>query len=200
MSSVDLKRIYKDHYTANAKPALVEVLPRPYLMVPGRGDPNTSQEYADAIATIYPVAYGLRKAVKEASNIAYTVMPLEGLWWVDDLASLSFEDKTNWNWIAMICQPDEVTAEMADSVIPRVTADKNLAAGDIARLETFGDGLAVQILHVGPDSDEQPTIARLHHHIETEGFQFRGRHHEIYLSDARNSPPAKLHTILCQPV
>jgi len=35
---------------------------------------------------------------------------------------------------------------------------------------------------------------------EAEGYESHGRHHEIYLSDARRVPPEKLKTILRMPV
>lgn len=200
MLSIDLRKVHKAHYTAASEPAVVDVPPRRYLMIRGEGDPNTSQDYRDALETLYPIAYALRKVVKEAHGIAYTVMPLEGLWWVEDGDPLSFQDKSNWQWLLMICQPDEVTTTIANQVISDVGSAKGLAAEDRVRLDDFGDGLSAQILHVGPYAEEQPTIERLHHYIETEGFGFRGRHHEIYLSDARRSAPARLKTIIRQPI
>ncbi len=200
MTAIDLKKTYRDHYTATDEPALVDVPPRPYLMIDGDGDPNTSEAYRNAVAALYPLAYGLRAAIKHSTGVAYTVLPLEGLWWVDDVTQLDHGDKSNWHWTSMICLPDDVTAEMAAEVLPAVTRAKKLVAGDLARVEMFGDGAAVQVLHRGPYADEGPTIARLHAHIEEHRYTFRGRHHEIYLSDPRRSDPARMRTILRQPI
>jgi hypothetical protein len=199
-TTVDLTKVYRSEYTARDDPATVDVPRRAYLMVDGAGDPNTSPAYQDALATLYPLAYGLRAAIKQATDIAYKVMPLEGLWWVEDPSQFSFDDRTNWRWTIMICQPDEADSELAATVLPEVTRKKKLPAGDLARLEWFGDGAAAQILHRGPYADEAPTIDRLHNFILDEGYQFRGRHHEIYLTDARKSDPARNRTILRQPI
>lgn len=200
MTSIDLKKTYQDHYTATDAPAVVAVPPRPYLMIDGAGDPNTSQAYQDALAALYPLAYGLRKAVKDATGDAYTVMPLEGLWWVEGLRRFSFDDRTDWRWTAMICQPEQITAELAAEIIAAVTASKQLAAGHLARVKPYGDGLAAQVLHRGPYAEEAPTIARLHRFIGDRGYRFAGRHHEIYLTDPRKSAPASNRTIIRQPI
>jgi len=42
---------------------------------------------------------------------------------------------------------------------------KKLAAIDRLRLEEFTEGRAAQVLHVGPFSEEGPTIERLHAYI-----------------------------------
>lgn len=201
MASIDLKKTYREHYSAEAGiPALVEVPARPFLMIDGVGDPNGSEAYRDALAALFPLAYGLRAAVKRATGDAYTVMPLEGLWWVPDMSRFSVDDKTDWCWTAMISLPDAVTAAMAGEVLPEVTAKKHLAAGDMARVESFGDGRAVQILHVGPYAAEAPTIATLHAFIDDNGYVFAGKHHEIYLTDPSKADPAKMRTIIRQPV
>jgi hypothetical protein len=59
----------------------------------------------------------------------------------------------------------------------------------------------VQILHVGSFDSEGPVLARLHEeYLPSHGLTFDGRHHEIYLSDPRRTEPARLRTILRQPV
>lgn len=199
MTSIDLKKSYRDHYTAKRTPTVVEVSTRPFLMIDGKGDPNTSREYKEAVEALYPIAYGLRAAVKSATGDAYTVMPLEGLWWVPDMADFDPVDKSSWLWTVVICLPDAVTETMASEVIPAVTAKKSLAAGSKVRVEHFTEGLAAQILHIGPYADEAPTIAELHGFIEEHGHQLTGKHHEIYLSDPRKADPAKMRTIIRQP-
>ena len=201
MATVDLKKVHREYYTAQVgQPNLVDVLPRPHLMIDGSGDPNTSAEYRDAVAALYPIAYGMRAAIKSATGDAYTVLPLEGLWWADDMEAFSIQDKSDWKWTMMICLPEPATAPMAAEVLPAVTAKKGLVAGDRVRFEMFGDGPAAQLMHVGPYSDEAPNIERLHAFIETEGLRLDGKHHEIYLGDPRKVDPHKLKTIIRQPV
>ena len=199
MASIDLKKTYRDLYQAKPKPTVVEVSARPFLMIDGAGDPNTATEYSDAVQALYPLAYGLRAAVKAATGKAYVVMPLEGLWWAEDPSEFDPADKSNWLWTAMISLPDEVTATMAAEVLPVVSAKKKLRAGSLARVEPFAEGRAAQILHVGPYADETPTIERLHEFISENDGRNVGRHHEIYLSDPRKVAPEALRTIIRQP-
>ena len=201
MASIDLKKKYREHYTARVgKPTLVEVPARSFLMIDGAGDPNTSQEYADAVTALYPIAYGIRAAIKRETGDGYTVMPLEGLWWADDMANFSVDDKSDWKWTMMICQPYLATVEMAAAIIPEVTAKKKLVSGSRVRFETYEEGAAAQVMHLGPYADEAPTIQLLHEFIADERLERSGLHHEIYLGDPRRTDPAKLKTIIRQPV
>ena len=57
-----------------------------------------------------------------------------------------------------------------------------------------------QIMHVGPYSEEAPTIERLHAFVEEQGYELHGRHHEIYLGDPRRTAPERLKTVIRHPV
>lgn len=200
MATIDLKKLYQEHYKATAAPAVVELPPRRFLMIDGAGDPNVAEEYRDAIQTLYPLAYGIRSAVKSATGDAYVVMPLEGLWWAEDMTQFDVADKSSWLWTAMICLPDAATPDITDPLILAISAEKRLASGHKARVEQWEEGLAVQVRYLGPYSDEGPTIAKLHAFIKENDFELRGKHHEIYLSDPRKVDPGKLRTIIRQAV
>ena len=174
-----------------------------FLMVDGQGDPNSSAAYRAAIEALYSLAYTLRFAIKKETGLSYRVSPLEGLWWADDMAQFSTARKADWSWTMMIAQPDDVTPERLDRAVGEVRRKKSLAAIDRVRLERFEEGLAGQVLYLGPYRDEGPTIERLHTFIRSHGFTFDGRrhkHHEIYLGDPRRAAPEKLRTIIRQPV
>lgn len=101
----------------------------------------------------------------------------------------------------MIMQPEWITAEMYEKAREIVSNQKDLPALSKLRLETFHEGLSVQILHIGSYEDEAPTLNRMHTvFIPQNGFEMRGKHHEIYLSDPRKVAPEKLKTVLRQPV
>ncbi len=197
---IDLKRQHKDLYRAATDPALVEVPPLPYLMFDGSGDPN-GPAYQEALGALYAVAYALKFASKGAGT-DFVVMPLEGLWWSDDLAEFSMEDRAAWRWTAMIAQPGHVTEAMVAAAIETARGKKNPPGLDRVRFETYHEGLAAQVMHIGPYADEAPIIARLHAWIEAEGYTHHGakHHHEIYLSDPRRVAPEKMKTIIRQPV
>ena len=175
----------------------VEVPPLQYLMVDGEGDPNSAPAYGAAMATLYPLAYALKFFSKAELGRDHVVMPLEALWWSDDMAAFtSVRDKTRWRWTLMIMVPDWITgAHLADAV-----ERKGLHRAAV-RLQRLDEGRCVQTLHVGPYDDEGPVLAAMHDEvIPGRGLRMTGRHHEIYLSDARRAAPDKLRTILRQPV
>ncbi|MEZ4860286.1 MAG: GyrI-like domain-containing protein [Caldilineaceae bacterium] len=202
MQKVDLKRELKQLYQPSAKAVVqVEVPPLNYLMIDGAGDPNTSQSYADAVATLFAVAYALKFMVKKSElAIDYGVMPLEGLWWAEDMTQFSTADKSNWLWTMMIMQPPFVTEEMVERTVAEVAHKKQPAVIDRLRFASLTEGLCAQILHIGPFSAEGPTIERVHEFIAAKGYQLSGKHHEIYLSDIRKADPAKWKTIIRQPM
>lgn len=201
MAKIDLKKELKPLYQASANQAVeIQVPPLRYLMVDGKGDPNTSPDYAQAIEALYTVSYTTKFALKKSpSAIDYAVMPLEGLWWADDMSAFTVGDKTNWRWTMMILQPDFVSDADIAAAISAAARKKRLPALEKLRLEAFSEGRCAQILHVGPFSEEGPTIAKLHQFIDARSG-LTGKHHEIYLSDIRRAAPAKWKTILRQPM
>ena len=171
-----------------------------FLMIDGAGDPNTAQAYKDAIEALYAVSYALKFMIKKGEQaVDYGVMPLEGIWWVEDMAEFDVNHKENWLWTAMIMQPEYVTAELVEVAKAETAKKKNPTALPKLRFEAYQEGLAAQIIHIGPYAEEAPTIAKLHAFIAEQGRELRGKHHEIYLSDARRTAPEKLKTIVRQP-
>jgi hypothetical protein len=202
MGKIDLKKDMKPLYQASVKEAAqVDVPAMNYLMVDGKGDPNTSQPFADAVSALFTVAYTLKFMVKKSAlAIDYGVMPLEGLWWTDDMSQFSGQDKSNWQWTAMIAQPPFVTELMVSAAVAEVTRKKNPAAISRLRFEPFTEGMCAQIMHVGPFSEEGPTIEKLHRFIADCGRERCGKHHEIYLSNIRKAAPSKWKTLIRQPM
>lgn len=201
MEKIDIKKALKHLYQPSAKEVvLVNVPSMNFLMIDGEGDPNTSPAYTDAVAALFTVSYTIKFMIKKGPlAIDYGVMPLEGLWWADDMSKFTTEDKSNWKWTMMIMQPSFVTPEIIDSAIADVKMKKNPAALSKLRLEAFSEGRCAQILHIGPFSEEGPTIEKVHQFIDSRGNR-TGKHHEIYLSDIRKADPAKWKTIIRQPI
>ena len=200
MAKVDLRKDLKHLYNPSSKAfTVVDVPPLAFLMVDGHGDPNTGPAYQQAMEALYSVSYTVKFALKP-QGIDYAVMPLEGLWWMEDMAELCLTAKDRWDWTMMIAQPEWVTAELVERVRGQVARKKDLPALPALRLETYQEGLAAQILYFGAYEDEGPTIARLHAFIEAEGYERSGKHHEIYLGDPRRTPPEKLKTVIRQPM
>ena len=200
MNKIDLKKTWKHLYSPSAQVvAKVDVPPMNYLLIDGRGDPNTAAEYAAAVEALFSLAYALKFHLKRALEVDYVVMPLEGLWWAEDMHQFSVERKSDWLWTMMILQPEEVTAAMFAQVLAEVIKKKQLDALAGVRLEHYHEGPSAQIMHLGPYSTEGPTVAKLHGFIADNGYTLGGKHHEIYLSDPRKSAPEKMRTVIRQP-
>ena len=203
MDKVDFKRESKHLYQPSGKDfSLVDVPDMQFLLVDGHGDPNTAQSYAEAVEALYAVAYKLKFTSKQQLDRDYGVLPLEGLWWAEDMDSFTASlDKSQWDWTMMIMQPEWITGEMVGEITAVIQKQKSLPALPLLRLETYHEGLSVQIMHTGSYADEAPTLHRLHHEfMPASNLTFNGKHHEIYLSDPRRVAPEKLKTVLRQPV
>lgn len=205
-AKVDVKASVLGYRATAGRFDLIEVPERAYLMVDGHGDPNSSPAYVDALAALYPLAYALKFASRRDLGRDYVVPPLEGLWWADDLRAFTTErDKSRWSWTMLMLVPDWLgPAEFAaavSTVRSRRPPSRPPSRLDDVRLDTLVEGLAVQTLHVGSYDEEGPVLADLHERVLPErGLVPTGRHHEIYLSDARRTQPARLRTVLRQPV
>ena len=201
MEKIDFKKQYKELYSAKSEPKIIKVPKLKYLIIEGKGDPNTSQEYKDAIITLYPMAYKIKFICKKELNKDYTVMPLEGLWWCKNMKDFSVTNKTDWFWKAIIMQPDFITEKIFKQALDEVKKKKNPPSIDKITLEIIEEKQAAQIMHLGPYSEEGSDIAKLHAFIKEKGYKFNGaiqKHHEIYLVDPRKTAPEKLKTIIRQ--
>jgi len=211
MTKIDLVKERKDIYNPGIKtPVFVDIPKIQYLMIDGKGDPNTSKLYQDSIMALFNVSYTLKFMVKKGPlAIDYKVMPLEGLWWSEDMQDFAQGKKDNWKWTVMIRQPDFVDAGMLKDAVTKVVA--KLTAGKTnmdaviervnqMRLEMVTDGKCATIMHIGPFTAEGPTIERLHRFIIDNGYKLSGKHREIYLSDIRKADPTKWKTVIRQPV
>ncbi len=202
MKKIDFKKELKHLYKPSAKEvAIIDVPEMNFLMIDGVGDPNTAQEYKDAVEALYAVSYALKFMIKKGEKaIDYGVMPLEGFWWVDDMTQFSMNNKDIWKWTAMIMQPEYVTEDLFNKALEQVEKKKNPPALSKIRFGSFHEGLAAQIMHIGSYSEEGPTIKKLHNIIKENGYKLRDKHHEIYLSDPRRSAPEKMKTVIRQPI
>jgi hypothetical protein len=202
LPTYDVKKERKDLYAP--KPGVFEIIDVPemvFLMIDGHGDPNTSVAYREAVEALYAVSYAVRTLGKKTLGRVHTVAPLEGLWSAEDLEVFRTRDKSAWEWTLMIAQPDWTTVEMVVDAVAAAQGKKQLSALGLVRLEGYTEGCSAQILHIGAYDDEGPALERLHDEfLPANGLTPVGRHHEIYLSDPRKTEPAKLRTILRQPV
>jgi len=201
MEKLDLKAQYKALYAPSVKNVGVVTVPAfQFLAVDGAGDPNTSERYHQAIEALFALSYTLKFLVREVLDIDYGVMPLEGLWWMEDMREFSQDAKDRWLWTAMIMQPAFITPELIERAREQAAKKKALPMLPELRLETVEEGLAAQIMHIGPFSAEGPTIEKVHQFIRDSGHALTGKHHEIYLTDIRRAAPERWKTVVRQPM
>lgn len=200
MTKIDFKKTLKNLYgTKTGAFDLVQVPRMRFLSITGDGGP-VGQAYADALKTLYPVAYGLKFMSKERGS-DYVVPPLEALWWADDMSSFITRKKDQWKWRAMIMTPDWITEEDFKQSVTKAAAKKVLPALETLKFENFEEGLVLQTLHIGSYDDEGPILKQMHcEEIPKLGFEMTGHHHEVYFNDPRKVPAEKLKTLLRQPV
>lgn len=202
MSKIDFKKTLNSYKSKHHQIQIIDVPKIQYLMIDGHGDPNSSEDFKNAIEALYPVAYKLKFASKIELDKDYVVMPLEGRWWAEDMSSFTTDrDKSKWDFTLMIMQPDWITKEMFEQAVQKVKEKNPPTKLDQIRFETLDEGKCVQTLHIGSFDDEAEILAEIHDNFIPENeLKLSGKHHEIYLSDFRKVSPDKLRTILRQPV
>ena len=207
MEKLDLKKIYKHLYAPSAKKVeLVDVPRLCFLSIDGAIEPGhapgNSPMFHENMDALYGAAYTLKFMAKLRKDdpVDYPVMASEGLWWVED-GRFYINIKDNWFYTLMILQPDLVTMEMFAEALTQMRKKKGDQPGFARlRLESFEEGLSVQILHIGPYADEPATVEKMDEFVRQNGYVKRGKHHEIYLGNPLRADPAKLKTILRHPV
>jgi len=201
MEKIDLKVVYKNLYSGKVNvPVIVDVPGFQYVMIDGEGDPNTSPQFASAVETIYTTAYSIKAVCKKNLAKDFVVQPLEGLWYADDMNNFVWGKKDLWKWTLLITIPSFVSRENFSAGIKTASEKKKNLPFEKVRLEKYSEGKSVQVMHLGPYSAEGPVIAKMHEFAFNSGFSLHKKHHEIYLSDARKTPPEKLKTILRNPI
>lgn len=200
---VDFKKTLDSYQARTGQFRVVDVPELRYLMVDGHGDPNSAPAFAQALESLYPVAYTLKFASRRDLDRDYVVPPLEGLWWAEDMdAFTAARDKSRWDWTLLLMVPDWIDTEFVESALAVVGAKKERPPRlDDIRVETLTEGQCVQTLHVGPFDAEAAVLERMHHEfIPAHNLALTGTHHEVYFSDVRRVAPDRRRTLLRQPV
>lgn len=204
----DFKKEYKEFYMPKERPQIVDVPKANYISVTGKGDPNEQDgDYKKAIEMLYAIAYTLKMSYKTDHRIEgffkYVVPPLEGFWWQEGVEGIDYSDKSSFNWISVIRIPDFITQADIDWAKETALKKKKLDCSSV-KMITIEEGLCVQIMHVGSYDDEPASVALMDSFIAENGFKNdtndKRLHHEIYLSDARKTPPEKLKTVIRHPI
>ncbi len=206
----DFKKEYKELYFPKTVPAVVQVPALTFLMISGKGNPNTSAKYKGAVEALYSLAYGIKMSKISGQQpqgyFDFVVPPLEGLWWLEGepFNGTVLHRKDDFFWTMMLRQPNFVTPAVLEATKATVSKKKPHINTSEVTLVTFEEGLCAQVLHLGPYDDEPDTIALLDDFIAKNGYltamEGRRQHHEIYLSDPNKTEPEKMKTVLRHPI
>ncbi len=198
----DYKKVFKEFYSQPAKKVSILKMPKlKYLMINGYGNPNASREYKEAIEVLFSLSYNIKFIIKNSDlKIDYGVMPLESLWWTDNINDFSIDNKSMWKWCSMIMQPDIVTEDYIEKALYEVEKKKKLSSISKVECKDYDEGLVAQTMHVGPYTNEGPTVEKLYNYIKECGYVLSGLHHEIYLNNPRRCLPNNIKTIIRQPI
>jgi hypothetical protein len=211
MKTLDLKKDLKYLYLPSAKKVeLVQVPRMQFAIIDGsieKGEgPGTSSGFRESMQALYGIAYTLKFMLKKRKThaVAYPVMALEGLWWVED-GMFDIRVKDNWHYTIMILQPDVITAAVFQEGLNELRRKRgDTTALARLRLESVDEGLCMQVMHIGPYADEPATVDRMKNFAVENGYRDcvgrGGKHHEIYMGDPRKADPTKLKTVLRHPV
>jgi hypothetical protein len=204
--ATDLKKALAPFFNPPRQPVMVDLPELGYLMIDGQGAPDEGAQYPTtdfqkAFAALFPVVYTIKFRLKR-DGLAMPILPLEALWFTSADGTFDVHmPQEKWGWRALLAVSDDVTPAVFEEAVAEVRRKKGTSAElDRLRFERWCEGRSAQVMHVGPYSAELPTIEMLHAFIAAQGCRQRGPHHEIYLGDPRRADPAKLKTVLRQPV
>jgi len=196
---VDLYKRFAADYAAPRTPALIKPHAAQYLAITGQGEPG-GHAFTTRLGLLYNVAFTIKMAKKFAGK-DYAVAKLEGLWW-GQKPGIAFlgEPRGDWQKKMLIRTPDFIRSADRTAALEQLRArGKDPAVRDV-KLIRLDEGKCVQLLHVGPYDAETVSLERMHMFATGKGLRPHGKHHEIYLSDPRRVPAARLKTILRIPV
>jgi hypothetical protein len=145
-----LKKFDKFYNQSSKKVTIVDVPVMNYLMIDGEGDPNKSKVFSDAVEILFSLSYTIKFMIKKGPTVLdYGVMPLEGVWWVDDISTFTMDKKDNWKWTMMIMQPEFVTESIVECAFTQVNKKKKLCALENVRFKSMGDGYLLKFCILG---------------------------------------------------
>jgi hypothetical protein len=193
---VDFGRERRSFFTALRTPELIELPEATYLSVDGEGEPG-GELFQKEIGALLSIAYTIKFAAKQDGR-DFKVPTFEASWWIE--ADGTELPPNQWRWQLLMMVPDFVDEVALDRARQTLAKKKPEIDARAVRLERITQGLCVQVLHIGPYSTEEATLAAMKIFMDAQGVKAAGPHHEVYLGDPNRSKPEALKTILRQPV
>ena len=150
-------------------PQLLDMPPRKMAVVTTIGEPGAEVE--PVMKALFGAAYTIKFARKKQGFDDFKVECPRARW-----PNAHEAPKDQWIGLWGLPVPDDVTE------LPQ------REPGIEVKLDTWEYGTVAQVLHIGPYSEEGPTVARLHEFIAEQGHELAGPHEEEY----QTRPTAKV--------
>lgn len=194
---------YKDYFSANEKPEVVEIGEANYVSILGKGSPGTALFYKKKAAIKEFVAVlGQHYAT---ISLAFSSTVVEIFYWFDE-EEVGYVDIGNFyttvdldllKYRIAIRIPNFVKAE----AIQEIRQTSNLPFAKDFEHFIYTAGTCVQLLHKGPFAGELQTLPILQKYATENRFKKSGMHHEIHLTNFElGQSQDHLQTILRDPV
>lgn len=152
-------------------PQINKLPDRKVVSVTSVGDPNDVME--PYMKALYGAAYHAKMKVYKPKGIKMELGKLAARW-----PDAHIKPKNEWTGVWGVTVPDYVTEAGIVQKDPKIKAS----------VEVWQGGEYAEIIHLGPYSEEGPTVAMLHEFIKESGYQIAGDHEEEYLTkpDSKN--------------
>lgn len=199
MLKIEYKKHFKELYLPGKVPSVIDVPKMRFVCVEGQGDPN-GEEFSKNVEILYALSYAVKMSYKSSDAPAgyyeYTVFPLEGVWDLID-KNLPHTNKNNLKYNIMIRQPDFLNTELFEKFKTQIAKKKPELNIDKARFEDIGEGLCVQMMHIGSYDDEPKSFEIMEQFCCDNGYmRAQQTHREIYISDPRKTEETERKTVL----
>ena len=194
MEPIDFAKTFKDLYTATGRIQEVNAAAGTFFAVDGQGPPG-GEAFQKAIECLYGTTYTAKFMLKHEGVVDFKVGRLECIY----LSDCCQTAKDQWQWRLMLRVPETITAKHLAQARKILQEKKGLGAAAVRRIR-WKEGLAVQVLHVGPYDQIGTTYGQLDSYAGRNGLVAQCPAHEIYISDPRRVAAEKLKTIARLPV
>ncbi len=206
MTKLSLTTEIQGLYSPSARHVeIVDVPAFKFLMIDGQIEEgkifSNSESFQEALNALNGISFTLKfmSKLNRKNPVDYNTMPMEGLWHAKDMRAL--RKRPLWKWTLMTMLPDHISEEMVSNAVESLRKKQGeIPTLDLVRLESFHEGEAVQIMHVGSTALASLTFARLKDFAKDNGYKTYGTYHEIYISDPRHTKPEKERTIIRIPI
>lgn len=170
-----------------------------YLTLDGKGDPNASAEYGEALQALYAVFFALQKDWQNKGK-QLLMPPPHTLWWAEEGKDSFKAAPSEWLWRAMLEIPVDISEGEIEMAKQGAAFEGNAELLDKMTDREMNEGNVLQVLHIGSYNKEGVTIKKLYEYARKKGYQHSGPQHDIYFDDPGQTPPEECRALIRLPI